>query len=195
MAAENNTCRLRVEQVSPPWAIGENSGAYFGTTIGLSGDVGFELMRLAVVGAWLNDPDSPDDVLALAGAEFRLPRYASETSDAYRARILDAWSRYDNAGTPARINAEIAAAGLSGTVTFQPDHPGPPPELAVPYWSQFWITITTADVTDAGIAEMRAIVAKWKSVYWIFRGFILTGFTAPTVSIGEDAVGEHSVGG
>jgi hypothetical protein len=193
MAAENNTCRLRVEQVSPPWALGENSGAYFGTTIGLSGDVGFELMRLAVVGAWLNDPDSPDDVLALAGAEFRLPRYPNETSSAYRARILDAWSLYENAGTPARINAEIVAAGLSGTVTFQPLHPGPSPALAVPYWSQFWITTTVT--TGPELDTIRAIVMKLKSVYWLFRGFIFTGYTSQLFSIGEAADGEDAVGG
>lgn len=195
MPAAPQNHRAYVESVSPPWAAGENSAGYYGAALGLTGDLIAEALRLCLLMPWLLETESPDDVLALVGSELRMPRYQSETAAAYRARLVDYVNRYANAGTPARINAEIAAAGLSGTVTFQPLHPGPPPALLVPYWSQFWITITVADTTDAGIAEMRAIVAKWKSVYWIFRGFILTGFTAPIVSIGEDAVGEHSVGG
>jgi hypothetical protein len=193
MAAPANTCRLRVEQASPPWALGENSAPYYGTTLGLSGDLGFELMWRAVAGAWLDDPLSPDDVLPLAGAEVRLPRYANETSDAYRARILNAWTLYEFAGTAARINEQIAAASLNGTVTFQPTHPGPPPALLVPYWSQFWITTTHVD--EASLGLLRAIAAKWKSVRWLFRGFIFTGYTSQLFAIGEAAVGEDAVGG
>jgi hypothetical protein len=193
MAAPAQTHRAYVESVSPPWALGENSAAYYGAALGLTGDLIAAGLRLVLLMPWLLEPESPDDVLSLIGAEVRMPRYPSETAAAYRARLVDAFNRYANAGTPARINAEIAAAGLVGTVTFQPGHPGPPPALATPYWSQFWITTTSS--SDAELSLIRAIVLKWKSVQWIFRGFILTGFTSQLFAIGEAAVGEDPVGG
>jgi hypothetical protein len=193
MAAAAQNYRAYVESVSPPWASGENSAGYYGAAIGLTGDLIAEALRLCLLMPWLLEAESPDDVLALVGSEVRMPRYQNETAAAYRARLVDYVNRYANAGTPARINAEIAAAGLNGTVTFQPGHPGPPPALATPYWSQFWITTTHTD--DATLSLLRAIVMKWKSVYWLFRGFILTGFTSQLFAIGEAAVGEDPVGG
>jgi hypothetical protein len=193
MAAPAQNHRAMVESVSPSWALGENAAAYYGTTLGLTGDVLAEALRCILLMPWLLEPESPDDVLSLIGAEVRMPRYPSETAAAYRARLVDAFNRYANAGTPARINAEITAAGLNGTVTFQPGHPGPPPALTLPYWSQFWISTTHS--TAAELDLIRAIVAKWKSVQWLFRGFILTGFTSQLFAIGEAAVGEDPVGG
>lgn len=192
MPAPAQNFRALVESVSPAPLVAANSSGYYGATLGLTGDLLAEAVRLVLLMPWLLEDESPDDVLSLIGAEVRMPRYPSETAAAYRARLVDAFNRYDTAGTAARINAEIAAAGLTGTVTFQPGHPGPPPALLVPYWSQFWITTTHS--SEADLSLLRSIVMKWKSVQWLFRGFILTGFTAPIAAIGELAVGEDSVG-
>jgi hypothetical protein len=185
--------RTFLSEISPDGFAAALSSGYFGATLALAGDLMGEGLKQALRMAWLLEETSPDDVLALVGLELRMPRYPSETSAAYRARLVDAFNRYSNAGTPARINAEIAAAGLNGTVTFQPTHPGPPPALAVPYWSQFWITTTHVDEANLGL--LRAIAAKWKSVQWLFRGFIFTGYTSQLFAIGEAAVGEDAVGG
>jgi hypothetical protein len=145
----------------------------------------------ALRASWIAESSSPDDALPFAGSMRNLLRYAGESAAAYRARLLNAWNTWQLAGDEQSINGQIAAAGLNGSVLFQPGHPGPNQEPS--YWSQFWITTTHSD--DASLNTIRAIVKKWKPVQWIFRGFILTGFTAPIVAIGEDAVGEHSVGG
>lgn len=185
--------RKFLSEISPDGFAGDLSGAYLGATLALAGDLMGEGLKQALRMAWLLEGTSPDDVLALMGLELRLPRYPSETAGAYRARLVNAWSLYDTAGTAARINEQIAAAGMNGTVTFQPLHPGPPPALLVPYWSQFWIT--TTHFSDADISVLRSIAKKWKSVRWIFRGFIITGFTSQLFTIGEAAVGEDPVGG
>jgi hypothetical protein len=191
MAAAPQNHRAYVESVSPPWALGENSAGYYGAALGLTGDLIAEALRLCLLMPWLLEVESPDDVLALIGSEVRMPRYPSETASAYRARLVDYVNRYANAGTPARINAEIAAAGLSGTVLFQPGHPGPNQEPS--YWSQFWVLTTYVD--SASLALITAIALKWKSVQWLFRGFVLNDPTVAGGAIGEQSIGDHTIGG
>lgn len=181
-----------VEDWSPSWALGELSAGWYGTLAGLRADMLAEGMRIALLGAWLDEPESPDDVLALAGAEYRMPRYPSETAAQYRARLLTAFTRHANAGTPARINAEIADAQLDGTVLFQPLHPGPLPDLVTPYWSQFFILTTETEADPLG--TLRGIAKRWKSVQWMFRAFVFDvdaiGRPVSELAVSEGAVSE-----
>lgn len=163
------TFRGFIAQNSPSDFLADLSGAYYGVTLGTVGDTMAECLARVLLMPWLAEEESPDDVLPLVGAEVRLPRYQLETADQYRARLLNCWEIYDNAGTHDRINAEIAAAGRNGTVLFQPGEPGPNLEPA-PYWSQFWIL--TTETTTEGVNEVFAIARKWKSVYWRLRGFL-----------------------
>lgn len=193
MPAPAQNHRAWIESISPPWAAGENAAAYYGVTLGLVGDLLAEGLRLALLMPWLLEDESPDDVLPLVGSELRMPRYPTETSAAYRARLVDAGNRYANAGTFTRINAEIVAAGYSGTVYVDVSAPGP--GLVTPWYSQFWIL--TSGISAESLATQAAIARKWKSARWMFRGFIIND--PPTlrdpmgvgdvVSVGEGWVG------
>src|SRR5688500_5062436 len=169
--------RAMVESVSPPWAVGENSAGYYGATLGLTGDLIAESLRRILLMPWLLESESPDDVLSLIGAELRLPRYPNETAAAYRARLLVWKAIYDAAGTLTGINAQITPAHLTGTVLFQPGHPGPNFEPS--YWSQSWILTSLLDAPSLEL--MTSIARKLKSVYWTFRGFVANDAIAMTV--------------
>jgi hypothetical protein len=172
---------------------GQLAERFWGVVVGLTGDLFAEAMRLALRMPWLLDPESPDDVLPLIGAERRIRQYPGESAAAYRARLHAAWDTYSAPGKTA-IETELALAGWPGTVVFY-DRPGPKGEPA-PYWSQFWVRFGVGDhpVTgdapawDSGatwdgstlwdigapaafIATIRAIVSKWKPSRWICRGF------------------------
>jgi hypothetical protein len=157
---------------------------------------------------WLRDPNSPDDVLPLVGAERGLPRYPIETPDQYRARLLDAWNAYKFAGSEQTIERQFELAGYPGVdITFDPAALGPNGEAA-PYWSQFWVyfphssghpvtgdgahynAFTWGDGTLYGVgtsidfyALIHGIVRKWKPSRWICRGFIFELADTSTVEI------------
>lgn len=173
--------RQLLELCSPSAFVAAVSSGYYGV-IALAGDKAAEAMRLALLMPWLAEDESPDDVLALAGAQRRLPRYPNETAAQYRARLLRWKELYDNAGTPARVNAEIVSAGLNGTVFFDASAPGP--GGVIPWWSQFWIQTTT---TGESINTIIGIAKKWKSSRWLFRSLI---FNVAIVTHDPIAVGD-----
>lgn len=192
MARDPFTFLEWVESWSPAHFSGELSAGWFGVLIGLRGNLLAECSRLVLVGPWLSHPDSPDDILPLVGAEYRMPRYPLETAAQYRARLLRAFEIHDFAGTPACINGQIADAQLVGEVLFQPMHPGPAPDFLTPYWSQFWITTTSTSAEE--LTTLRQIARRWKPVEWILRYLIVEtpALLSPTgdhVAVDDGAVG------
>lgn len=178
------------------------SAGWFGVLCGLTGDLIAEGMTAATRMPWLKDPNSPDDVLPLIANERGLQRYPGETPASHRTRLVKAWDSYSFAGSATEIEAQLAAYGYPGKVTFFPGRDGPFGQLA-PYWSQFWLTFPTGThpVTSEGppwdsfnwddghvwgpvgytpefAATLHAIVNKWKPVQWICRGFIFENGTA-----------------
>jgi hypothetical protein len=151
---------------------------------------------------WLADPTSPDDVLPLVGTERRMPRYPQELPATYRSRLLGAWDTYGFGGDESVLEAQLAAYGYPGKVTFFPGRDGPFGQPA-PYRTQFWITfaVGTHPVTGGGppwdtfnwddgslwgpvgysaefATTLHQIVNKWKPVQWVCRGFIFEFGTA-----------------
>lgn len=178
-----------VEGWSPSWALGELSAGWYGLLCGMQGDLIAEGMRVALVGAWLSEPDSPDDVLPLAGAEYRMPRYPAETSDQYRARLLTAFTRHANAGTFARIDEELADAGITGTCRSRGGYPGPTGYY--PHWSQFVVETDAFEASDLALIEQ--ITRRWKSVRWIYAG-TMSSDAPPLTGIGALAIGDGCFG-
>lgn len=185
-----------VEELSAPWMLGDLSAGWFGVLAGVVADTVAEGFSLALKMPWLLDPESPDDVLPLIGAERRLPRYPLETAAQYRSRLHDAWDAYQFGGTEYTIIRQFELAGYPGVrIEFRPSEPGPFGQPA-PYWSQFWVVFpvgthpVTVDgptwdsfnwddgtlwgplgITQEFAATIRGIVKKWKPVDWICRGF------------------------
>lgn len=195
------------ETLPRPFAAALSNG-WFGVLHGLTGDLLADGMRLAARMAWLRDPESPDDVLPLVGAERGMPRYPGETAAQYRARLLDAWNAYRFAGSEGTIVQQFEHAGYPGVeITFDAAALGPNGEAA-PYWSQFWVyfpftsghpvtgdgptwnsftwgdgTLYGLDVTTGFYQLIHGIVRKWKPVRWICRGFIFELSDLSTVEI------------
>ncbi len=172
------------------------ASAWFGILCAYTGDSAAEAMSLAIRLAWLADPESPDDVLSLVGAERGMPRYPSESAAQYRARLLDAWNAYTLAGSEGTIVQQFEHAGYPDVeIYFDAAALGPNGEAA-PYWSQFWVyfphssghPVTTdgpewgsfvyGDGTVYGLGVnvsfyqlIHGIVRKWKPSRWVCRGF------------------------
>lgn len=182
---------------APSWLSGTLSAAWCAIVHGNSADLYVQSATLAHRMGWILDPESPDDALALFGAERRMPKYPLETVDAYRTRLHQAWEAYKYGGSAYAIESQFAAAGYPGVeVKYFPLRDGPG-AAAAPYWSQFWIfmpygvhpvlaesetwgSFTWGDgslygplgLTVEFLQTIRGIVRKWKSVRWVCRGFI-----------------------
>jgi hypothetical protein len=191
-----NTFRDWVKSISPPALLGPLSEAFVAVTQSLTADLLADGLRLALRMPWLLDEESPDDILPLIGKERRMPAYPAETPAQYRLRLWRAWDAYAYAGSEFCLTDQLAAAGYPNCqVIYYPARPGPNGQS--PYWSQFWIRFpegshevvrigsnwdgfTWDDGTVWGpayfpplfVATIRGIVAKWKPVDWICRGFL-----------------------
>jgi hypothetical protein len=163
----------------------------FGVGIGLMANLLAEGASQAIRNLWFRRDDAPEDAVLLKGAESGLPIYPAESLANYRVRVGDRWNRLETLPVEAGITAELAAAGHDGVVVLQPGHPGP--GLETDYYSQFWVS--TSETSDAQLTAQRAIIQRAKPAEYIFRGFIITGFTGQLFAIGEAAVGEDPVGG
>lgn len=165
---------------------GPYARALFGSTIGMVSNILMEGLSQAVINAWIRRDDVPLDAIFLIGAESRLPVYQNESVAAYKARVENRWQMYEF--TASAVTAQIAAAGLNGTVFLQIGHPGP--NLEPNYWSQFWILTTETD--SARLATITAIANKWKPVDWIFRGFVYAFVDSGDTCFAEPTFAENS---
>jgi hypothetical protein len=191
-----------VARILPRPFAGALSAGWFGVLHGMTGDLLAQGMTDALRSVWLKDEKSPDDVLPMIGNERGMIRYPSEGASNHRARLIKAWAAYEFAGAAESIEAQLAAAGYPGKVTFFTGRDGPL-GFPAPYWSQFWITfaVGTHPVTGEGTpwdsfnwdsgttwgpdgytpefsGTLHGIISKWKPVDWICRGFIFETGTA-----------------
>lgn len=178
---------------APDWLLRDRGGEYL-AIFGALGDSVLEACAIAGLQSLILDVESPDDALALFGAERRLRAYPGETAAAYRARLHRAWEDY--ASPALAIPEQLAAAGYPGALLeFRPTAPGPRGEPP-PYWSQFWVRFPTGthpvqapttkwgafvwgngepwgpNVAPEFVALIKGIVKKWKPSRWICRGFL-----------------------
>lgn len=204
----STTFRDLVASVLPRPFTQRLSGGWFGVLHGLTGDTLADALSVVIRMPWLKDPNSPDDVLPLIGAERGLPRYPIETAAQYRARLIDAWNAYKFAGSEGTIISQFGHAGFPGVeIVFDAAALGPNGEAA-PYWSQFWVffpyssghpvtgagttwgAFTYGDGTVYGLnvavgfySLIHGIVRKWKPSRWICRGFIFELADTSTVDL------------
>jgi hypothetical protein len=132
-----------VERVAPPPWSGLVGGKFIGVVVGLMNDVMSEGAASAASAQWLvpfrpgGVNDRPTGGLDFIGQASGLPRYASETSDAYLARLLSRWTLWR--GSPKdMLLSEFVAAGYPGAEIFVPNDFTPRPDPAAE-WSRFWI--------------------------------------------------------
>lgn len=135
------------------------------------------------------------DALARIGENKNLERYYADTDATYRARLLRAFSLWQEAGTKQAVERALAAYGYPGAVVYEDADWHRPPQ---PYWSQFWIlfpagthsvlptTLTygagvtygsgalygVTGITAVEVDGLRRIVQKWKPSRSICRSFI-----------------------
>lgn len=140
--------------LSPRWARG-----YFGERW-----MGLKALFLDVIAEGFSEalraPDLyrtaiTDDALELDGQARNIPRYPTETSAQYLARLKTAWATWQSAGSPGAIVTQLTLAGFTATLyTPLRTHPiygtphgewvRPPlthPVTGAPWWSRFWVVI------------------------------------------------------
>ena len=120
--------------LSPPWLqrpVGEN----WATALGIAKDAIAEGAILAVKCRWL--ATCPEDALPLIGSERSLVRLPAETAGAYRARMANAWTAWQYAGTKTGLLTQIGLLGLPVSILENADFPSPPAN-----WYNFWVYIT-----------------------------------------------------
>lgn len=131
-----------VDGLLPEWAKGDIGGRMFYGALGVLSDALADQQTRACMTGMLASSLSPDDVLPLAGRERGdLWRYAGESAESYRARLISAASTWEFAGADASVEGQLALAGFTGaTVVYDFAREGPAGEPA-PYYSQFWVQI------------------------------------------------------
>ena len=143
-----------VEQVAPPPWSGAYGGAFIGIVCGLMNDMLSEGAAAAVSAQWLvpYGPGSiathPEGGLDFIGQASGLPRYAAETTAAYRARLLDRWTLWAQSAKDTLIS-ELEAAGFAGISIEVPNDFDPRPD-PTDYWSRFWIRFPQGSTSVTG---------------------------------------------
>ena len=162
----------------------------------------------------------PEDALAYHGTERGLPRYASDTLDSYRARVVDAWGLWSAAGTEVGILQALAYAGV---ITAQIYEPAEWPITGFTDWWNFWVLIDArggswgaiwhvGDGTLIGsgvvvgftsppiaVADILAVINTWKPAHTVLQGLVvllsgwLVGQRGVTVGAPGLTVGAESV--
>ena len=183
--AEGTFGHLLTQRRSAYWMLGDLSAGWWCVLVSLPGDEAAEAWSLCCRMPLLADEESPDDVLPVVALDRKLPRYPLESPAQHRARLIDAWSIYEYAGTEYVIETQLRAAGYGPTdligdfgnpdivfgdtdyffgdlgafVQFRPAATGPRGEPA-PYRTQFWV------VFNEGFHPVTGGAAPWGSWTW-----------------------------
>ena len=209
------TFRSYLARISPPWLL-QKVGSYFvGTALGLVADTLGEAARLAFIAPLIGRAESHDDALPYAGQARNMEQYPGETAAQYRARLLDAWNAWIEAGTKAGLLAQLSRFGYSTGALYEDRDWNRGPK---PWWSQFWLFLpegshafTGAPICgsgvscgggshcgitgdDAAIRGLRKIANKWRPAHVLCREYVVE-ITAPTCGTGVLCGGGALCGG
>jgi hypothetical protein len=166
----------RVEEL-PVWLRGTN-GIGVATAQGAQQDLE---LRLEIAGTKQRWPTTCDDeALDDVGVRVQIERYPGESNDVYRARLLEAFPTWNEAGTPQAIIDQLHACGIED-VTVVRDYDG---VFAPGRWfSRFWVILgpkmpwsplrcgafTCGDGSTCGstatldqIRLVKRVILKWK---------------------------------
>jgi hypothetical protein len=95
-----------------PIPVGGDFGEAYAAALGQMQDAELALLRVALLCRF--PARCPVDALELLGSWYRLPRYPGESDDVYRARLVAAWETWEEAGSPACVEAQLRAAFGAG---------------------------------------------------------------------------------
>jgi hypothetical protein len=186
------TFRTYARELSPPVLQDDAGGERFvAGAIGMTFDLLAAWAVAAVKAKLLTNPEQPTDALSLIGTERLSPRYAADTEETYRARLLDAPHRFAQAGSEQAMLAELAAAGIAATFVYDPDWSWDGDD----YWSRFWLVVADhswtgprelgdgsildgtwtlgSSATPEQVDTIRKIVRRWKPLEWICSHVII----------------------
>lgn len=120
-----------LQQLSPPWLLGDK-GRRWMQAHGDGLDQIADLIRYAVMARMI--AVAPEDALVYAGIDRGMPRYATESTEEYRGRLIGAWEYWQWGGTKKGVQDVLALLGY--TVEIQELY------LTEPLrWSEFAITV------------------------------------------------------
>jgi len=140
----------------PSWLAGPRGLAWFAAH-GRAKDLMVAGARVAVKCAFV--ADCPGDALPWLGFARRLPRYPGDTDTTYRARLLAAWTLWQQAGTRAGLLALLSALGFPHAAIYDARDSTPPGEVSWPpggdasNWSRFWVFLDTTVDNPFGWVE------------------------------------------
>jgi len=122
-------------------------GQRFMGVLGLMLDALSEGTQQAVTARFFKSKTFPDDAYPLLGAERSMPRFPAESLAAYRARVLDAWNAWQQAGTAIGIIDQLGKLGFTATIyqNHEWDWDSDPAN-----WSRIWVVITAHPWTNDG---------------------------------------------
>lgn len=212
MASKFVTFVNYIASISPPWLRGFFGERFVGVTNALAADKAAEAATQAIKAPWLRAPTSPDDALPFSGAERNIDRAPAETNAQYRARLVDAWRLWEQAGTEQGLKNALAPFGVpEAAIVIKEEHDWEP-DPGAKHWSRFWIIITGtvpwqpvlvggnlvgdgstigSTATPLEIASVRRFVAKWKPGLAV-GVFVILAFESQIVGLGN--VGSGTLG-
>lgn len=120
----------------PTW-LRNPEGRWWAGVYGAAADAALVAAKDSVKAA--NVVSAPVDALARLGADVALERYPDETDDAYRARILDAWSTWPWAGAETAVMRVVEQLGHTDATLYTAQEWGVPD--AATRWARFWIVV------------------------------------------------------
>ena len=128
--------------------------------VGLVGDVILESATAALVSSLLADESSPPDAVTKVAADRRIDRYPTDTTPTHRARTIDAWNVWENAGTEAAMLEQIVLFGYPDTYIIGII------DVALP--RRFFVVTTIENITGAPpptqlVVEIFNIVNKFRA--------------------------------
>jgi hypothetical protein len=171
--------------IGPPWTQRYWGERLWGAFAYMS-DLVTEGMAQAIKAHLLEQATSPPDALPRIGNERRMPRYAGESDDQYRDRLLDAWYAYERGGTRVGVISQLAWYDIvANIVSFHDGWLFENPPL-IYHWSRFAVFLTThpwstaylygagysygtpitygSTATPAEVDTVKGLIRKWKPV-------------------------------
>jgi hypothetical protein len=197
-------------------------GVEWCTVLGAKQDAGLPLIRVAAVSDLPHL--TPDDAITDAGKWSNIDRYDVDSNDSYRARVIDAFPTWIEAGAATSIEKQLVAFGIPDVRVYAAYEGSFSPDPLSGY-SHFWIVLGPDWGTTLGIAELilgtgpggefwilgtgklgttasaaqikaiKRIILKWKAAHGYPVKIISLFGSGPVLGVGPLTLGSFTLGG